>query len=437
MNVDVKAEIVRLFAEQEGHDGANRTEMICRFHSQHDFRAKDVIEALHIPRSTFYDGMKTLRKGYTPGKRGSHSKLRDAEDSLLKNWVDERCRAGRLPTPNDVTTQANSILIEHNQNENPPPQLSRSFGYNFLNRQPNVEIVTPTSFNIYHVCSCTKPFIRPWFDRLRQFLETVHIPPHLFFNMDETHLHTVAHLTPEVATTTPDIDAVVPLSPTIPGATIVFLVAADGDATLKSVILPTVNTPPDLVPFTTPTLSFYPIGQRHLNQETFKNYFLSQIIPAITNKRKISANPLTHALLLLDGAPYHKHAEVLRAAKDNLIDIPVDQSINATFRNVISQTIPDHLAVAAADHRQSFMQTFLRATDSALSHRSIQHSFSVCGLHPFNSQIGLSRVPDTIPDNVHLQPNQQHLLTPDLNSLFHPASDDLDDLFLPGRIPHA
>ncbi|KAK2951187.1 hypothetical protein BLNAU_13803 [Blattamonas nauphoetae] len=311
MNVDVKAEIVRLFAEQEGHDGANRTEMICRFHSQHDFRAKDVIEALHIPRSTFYDGMKTLRKGYTPGKRGSHSKLRDAEDSLLKNWVDERCRAGRLPTPNDVTTQANSILIEHNQNENPPPQLSRTV-------------------------------------------------PNLSFDH---------------------------------GATIVFLVAADGDATLKSVILPTVNTPPDL------------------------------IIPAITNKRKISANPLTHALLLLDGAPYHKHAEVLRAAKDNLIDIPVDQSINATFRNVISQTIPDHLAVAAADHRQSFMQTFLRATDSALS------------TAPFS--IHFHRVPDTIPDNVHLQPNQQHLLTPDLNSLFHPASDDLDDLFLPGRIPHA
>ncbi|KAK2949515.1 hypothetical protein BLNAU_15497 [Blattamonas nauphoetae] len=292
MNVDVKAEIVRLFAEQEGHDGANRTEMICRFHSQHDFRAKDVIEALHIPSSTFYDGMKSLWKGYTPGKRGPHSKLRYAEDILLKNWVDERCRAGRLPTPNDVTTQANTILIEHNQNENPPPQLGRSCGYSFLNRQPNVEIVTPTSFNIYHVCSCTKPFIRPWFDQLEQFLETVHIPPHLFFNMDETHLHTVAHLTPEVATTTPDIDIV----------------------------------------FITPNTSRF--------------------------------------------------------------TQPVDQSINATFRNIISQTIPDHLAVAAADHRQSFMQTFLRATDSALSHRSIQHSFSVCGLHPFNSQIALCRVPN-------------------------------------------
>ncbi|KAK2944436.1 hypothetical protein BLNAU_20640 [Blattamonas nauphoetae] len=428
MNVDVKAEIVRLFAEQEGHDGANRTEMICRFHSQHDFRAKDVIEALHIPRSTFYDGMKTLRKGYTPGKRGSHSKLRDAEDSLLKNWVDERCRAGRLPTPNDVTTQANTILIEHNQNENPPPQLSRSFGYNFLNRQPNVEIVTPTSFNIYHVCSCTKPFIRPWFDRLRQFLETVHIPPHLFFNMDETHLHTVAHLTPEVATTTPDIDAVVPLSPTIPGATIVFLVAADGDATLKSVILPTVNTPPDLVPFTTPTLSFYPIGQRHLNQETFKITFYRRLYQQSRTNAKY---PQTLSPTLSCYLTEHHITNMPKFTQ------PVDQSINATFRNVISQTIPDHLAVAAADHRQSFMQTFLRATDSALSHRSIQHSFSVCGLHPFNSQIGLSRVPDTIPDNVHLQPNQQHLLTPDLNSLFHPASDDLDDLFLPGRIPHA
>ncbi|KAK2960504.1 hypothetical protein BLNAU_4402 [Blattamonas nauphoetae] len=41
-----------------------------------------------------------------------------------------------LIKPNDVTTQANTILIEHNQNDNPPPQLSRSFGYNFLNRHP-------------------------------------------------------------------------------------------------------------------------------------------------------------------------------------------------------------------------------------------------------------------------------------------------------------
>ncbi|KAK2953467.1 hypothetical protein BLNAU_11601 [Blattamonas nauphoetae] len=252
-------------------------------------------------------------------------------DDLVKHL---ECNRKKCPS-------VNTILIDHYQNENPPPQLGRSFGDNYLNRQPNVEIVTPT--------------------------KTVHIPSHLFFNMDETHLHTVAHLTPEVATTTPDVVAVMPLSPTIPAATIVFLVVADGDATLKSVILPTVNTPPDLVPFTTPILSLYPIGQRHLNQETFKNYFLSQITPAITNKRKKSTS-LSPTLICDLTEP-----QITNMPK---FTQPVDQSINAIIRNIIAQTIPDHLAVAAADHRQSFMQTFLRATDSALSHRSIQHSFS-------------------------------------------------------------
>ncbi|KAK2941499.1 hypothetical protein BLNAU_23596 [Blattamonas nauphoetae] len=40
---EVRAEIVCLFAEHEGQIGANRTEMVCRFYTQLNFRAKDVI----------------------------------------------------------------------------------------------------------------------------------------------------------------------------------------------------------------------------------------------------------------------------------------------------------------------------------------------------------------------------------------------------------
>ncbi|KAK2957382.1 hypothetical protein BLNAU_7538 [Blattamonas nauphoetae] len=247
--------------------------MICRFFVEHEFKAKDVITALHIPKSTFYDGLMSLRKGYRPGRRGVHSKLRDEEDRLLRELVEERCNAGRNPTANDVTAQ--------------------------------------------------------------------------------THFHTVTPLTPTVANNTPDIDAILPLAPTIPGATIVFLVAADGEATQKNLQI----------------------------------YFLAHIVPAIDSKKKIPATPLSHAILLLDGAPYHNHEEVMRTAKDNLIDLifippntsrytqPVDQSINAVFRNILSQHIQDHITIGAAANRQSFMQAFLQACDSAISHRSIQHSF--------------------------------------------------------------
>ncbi|KAK2945339.1 hypothetical protein BLNAU_19728 [Blattamonas nauphoetae] len=253
---------------------------------------------------------------------------------------------------------------------------------------------------------------------------------------------------PEVATTTPDLDAVQPLASTIPGATIFFLVAADGEATQKLIVLPSVNIPQDLVPYQSPTLSFQAIGQRHLNELTFKDVFLSHIVPAIDTKRKVSAPPLSHVIHLMDGALYHKHSDVLKAEKDNLIDLifippdtsrftqPVDQSINATFRNIISQYIPDHITVGAVENRRDFMRSFLQATDSALSHRSIQHSFEVCGLHPLNPDMVLQRVPDNPPDFVHLQQNHQRLVTIDLDSLFYFASDNLDDIFIHRPITH-
>ncbi|KAK2952902.1 hypothetical protein BLNAU_12078 [Blattamonas nauphoetae] len=124
----------------------------------------------------------------------------------------------------------------------------------------------------------------------------------------------------------------------------------------------------------------------------------------------------------MDGAPYHKHPDIFRAARDQLIDVvfippntsrytqPVDQSINGTFRNLLSQSIPDHISVGVANNRRDFMQAFLRVSDSALSHRSIQHSFEVCGLYPLNANAVLARVREDPPGFVELQPNQHHLL---------------------------
>jgi hypothetical protein len=117
----------------------------------------------------------------------TNSLLTEAEESVVKAWIEQLDIIGTPPTNRMITGCANAVFARANPHLVPPPTVGPNWVYGFLKRLPDgYERVEQKPIDPKRLNAEDLGVLQTWFDRLQIQLDTKKITPSNIWNFDET-----------------------------------------------------------------------------------------------------------------------------------------------------------------------------------------------------------------------------------------------------------
>lgn len=106
MKIITILEFNRILASEKYRHLPTLTEKIARISVDFDLSPRSIVEMGVIKRKTLFAARRAIRMGYTPGKRGRWSRLRDAQTSRLIQEIEEKSKSKTPMNARQITAKA-------------------------------------------------------------------------------------------------------------------------------------------------------------------------------------------------------------------------------------------------------------------------------------------------------------------------------------------
>lgn len=195
--------------------------------------------------------------------------------------------------------------------------------------------------------------------------------------------------------------------------TLVFCVAADGEAMKPALILPLVEFPLSLEEV---VKKFHWAGQSAgwMTEDIFKSWVIEAFIPHVERRRTELKAERERAILFIDSHESRRSPEALEALRQANIDVytflshsthvvqPLDCGVNRAFKTKLRAAKSDRSAASLGERRLNLLRKCAKACHEALYDETILKAWAQSGLYPWNVESTLKSpyVIDQVPPDL-------------------------------------
>jgi hypothetical protein len=181
-----------------------------------------------------------------------------------------------------------------------------------------------------------------------------------------------------------------------------FCIASDGSFYPTTILVSQKNVPSEFIQ--TENLRFICANNGWMHRETLEKIFEEILIPALNRRRELSGDRHSPALIVVDGHNSRHSAKIYSMCIKENIDIlsipahtshllqPLDNGVNYAFKKSVSTHRLYEMVQSEKENRAAFFIILQDAVNTALTYKTIKHSWKEVGLHPFNPYLVLKTV---------------------------------------------
>ncbi|KAH7822981.1 putative DDE superfamily endonuclease [Monocercomonoides exilis] len=355
-------------------------------------RMTDAIYFKELSRNGIKNAVRVLRKGRLVGKIGRPAAVVGKKEQRVFDIIHIEAKSGTCLTLKK-TRELIENVINHNDDEDAPfSEVSMSATNGFVKRHPELKTGKPKNLDINRLAVSCRSVFKPWYKTLDELHEKFHDNPALMINIDESSTRVptdskqlVVHTADEKAGFTKEPQRMI-------NSTFVAAVAADGYAFPSVILWPSVNLPEELKSLLSPTLEIWANGSGWMDNECFKRYALTVLLPFVIERRKRMSLENEHILLLLDSHVSRADPSIWREFQKQQVYVltfvphsthlcqPLDRGVFAVFKSELTNRFEASHSSPSSLKRAAITDVLSHAILTVFSPSVIQKAFVCSGV---------------------------------------------------------
>ncbi|KAH7822976.1 putative DDE superfamily endonuclease [Monocercomonoides exilis] len=370
-------------------------------------RMTDAINSKEFSRTSIKNAVRALRKGRLVGKVGRPAAVVGEKEQRVMDIIHIEAKSGTCLTLKKTRELIENVINDNDNEDAPFTEVSMSATYGFVKRHPELKTGTPKNLDINRLAVSCRSVFKPWCKTFDEIHEKFHYNPASIINIDESSTRVPTDSKQLVVHTTDTKAGFTKEPPRMINSTFVAAVAADGYAFPSVILWPSAKLPEELKSLLSPTLEIWANGSGWMDNECFKRYALTVLLPSIIERRMRMSLENEHILLLLDSHASRADPSIWREFQKQQVDVltfvphsthlckPLDRGVFAVFKSELTNRFEAPSSSSSSSKRAAISDVLPQAIHTALSPSVIQKAFVCSGVLHNSSGPVLLKLPES------------------------------------------